>query len=64
MAEKNVCFFTEGPTLSTSSQPTPAGERRVKVQPFNVSVPCVTYLNMDKREVSVPNATAYHEELL
>ncbi len=47
-----------------SSQPTPAGQRRVKVQRINVSVPCVTYLNVDKHELLVPNATAYREELL
>ncbi len=47
-----------------SSQPTPAGERRVKVQRISVSVPCVTYLNVDKRKFPVPNATAYREEIL
>ncbi len=63
MADKKQRVFREGPTLSTSSQPTPGGERRVKVQHISVAVPCVTYLNVDKREFPVPNATVYQEEL-
>ncbi len=36
-------------------------EQRVKVQRISVSVPCVTYPNVDKHGIPVPNATAYRE---
>ncbi len=63
MAVVNKRSCRERPILSLFVPDGPKGERPVKVQRISVSVPYVRYLNADKREFLVPNATASREGL-